>query len=560
MRKSARALLLIFLAFVTSALLAIGSAFVSALAFGATALIVPGTGTPNANIVTGYMANARDRFMTTTTCIGAGCTLTGINYPASFWPLGFIGNWCPGYQCDTWNESVGTGVANLDQAISNAPNVSDSLVVFGYSQGGAVVSDELRNLANNPALLDKVSSAVVIGNIKNPDGGLWSRLSFLPTIPILNVSFGPAMPTDVVHVDSYGFQYDPVMYAPLYITNPFSFFNALAAFETVHGNYLTPNGNSPDPMAYGYTDAELAAILATGCPGPNCRVDSHGNTYWMIPAKSLPIADLALSLVPAPLTPIVKPFVDLIAPTWKVLADLGYDWSGDPGVVKTFSILPFNPFQNWVTVGLNLVAAAGQGIQAFLGDLGVGTTMIAPVAPEPSSTLTVSTLAARSGPTDTPNTLSAADTTKQTLTTTDVVQKSDETVVAKTGTEAVEKTGTTTTQTTATETKSSKTDDPPTTKPAETKPDETKPDETKLDETTKSDETKGTEEIKKGSEETKKDDTKKDSSNGSVSLNFSPKKTTEGETGGAPGGQSTTTATTTDTTSSTSTSSERAAA
>ena len=49
-----------------------------------------------------------------------------------------------------------------------------------------------------------------------------------------------------------GFQYDPVVYAPLYWGNPFTLLNALAAFETVHGYYLTPNDDPTDPIAYGY--------------------------------------------------------------------------------------------------------------------------------------------------------------------------------------------------------------------------------------------------------------------------------------------------------------------
>jgi hypothetical protein len=88
MRGSARALVLVVLALISSAVLGFASAFIGALALGATALIVPGTGTPNANIVTNYMEHARDRYMTTTQCDDASCNLIGIDYPASFWPLG----------------------------------------------------------------------------------------------------------------------------------------------------------------------------------------------------------------------------------------------------------------------------------------------------------------------------------------------------------------------------------------------------------------------------------------------------------------------------------------
>src|SRR5215211_206598 len=209
------------------------------------------------------------------------------------------------------------------------------------------------------------------------------------------------MPTDTgIPITSIGFEYDPVMYAPLYWGNPFAMLNALAAFETVHGYYLTPNENGPnDPIAYGYTTDELAEVLAGPCPGPNCRVDSNGNQYYMIPAKSLPIVDLITSALPAALQPLAKPVADLVSPVLKVLIDLGYDWSGDPGVERWLSPLPFNPVQNWVQVGLNLVAAGVQGVQAFLGDLGVGSTTIAPTTPAPT---TVSTLALRSADTAAP--------------------------------------------------------------------------------------------------------------------------------------------------------------
>jgi hypothetical protein len=64
MRKSARAFVLVVLAILTTAILGVGSAFMSALALGAaTALIVPGTGTPNANIVTDYLQHAADRYI-----------------------------------------------------------------------------------------------------------------------------------------------------------------------------------------------------------------------------------------------------------------------------------------------------------------------------------------------------------------------------------------------------------------------------------------------------------------------------------------------------------------
>jgi len=395
MRKSARIVFLFVVGMLSSVALGVATALTAAVCLATTALIVPGTGTPNANNVADYLKHATNRYIAPfdPTCTSATCHPTGINYPASFFPLGFIGNWCPGYTCDTWNASVGAGVDSTYTALQNLTD-PDGAILFGYSQGGAVVSNTLRRLEGDP-LMDKVKGVVLIGNAYNPDGGIFTRLGFLPSIPPpLDITFGPATPVDTgVPMTSYGFEYDPVMYAPLYWGNPLTLLNALAAFETVHGYYLTPNGNGPtDPIAYGYTEKELAAVLATPCPGPNCRVDSYGNKYYMIPAKSLPIMDLITSALPAPVRPFIKPFVDLASPVMKVLIDLGYDWSGDPGVTRTLSILPFNPLQNWPAVAVKLVAATIQGIQAFIGDLG-GLTSAVPATVAPTSNTPVSTLA-----------------------------------------------------------------------------------------------------------------------------------------------------------------------
>ena len=125
----------------------------------------------------------------------AASCLKGVDYPASFFPLGFFPGWCPGYSCDTWNESVGTGVTNLNTVLKSTldnptPGDDERIVIFGYSQGGAVVSQAMYGI--DPGDRQDRVSVVTIGNINNPLG-LWSRLSFLPTIPGLDISFGPAI-------------------------------------------------------------------------------------------------------------------------------------------------------------------------------------------------------------------------------------------------------------------------------------------------------------------------------------------------------------------------------
>jgi PE-PPE domain len=255
MRKSARALGIALLTFLSAVAIGAAAVLTSAITLAATALIVPGTGTHNITTVMGYKENAADRYIASATnsspafCTSTnGCVLVGIPYHASFFPIPLPG-WCPNLSCDTWNQSVGTGVANLNSELINqlthpTPD-NQQIILFGYSQGGAVVSQEMYNLANlDPATKARIT-VVTIGNIDNPQG-LWTRLSFLPTIPFLNITFGPVLPTNIgIKSTNYTFEYDPVGNAPLYLLNPLALLNALAAFWYVHGNYLVPNSNDP---------------------------------------------------------------------------------------------------------------------------------------------------------------------------------------------------------------------------------------------------------------------------------------------------------------------------
>ncbi|MEU0499093.1 PE-PPE domain-containing protein [Mycobacterium sp. NPDC006124] len=394
--------------------LAVASAFTAAFAFGAIGLFVPGTGTPDANGVADYLANARDRYTLNTPCNAvANCTPLGIDYPASFFPLVIFPGWCRSGPdgCDKWNDSVGKGTDALDLALTRYldKNSPEQVTLFGYSQGGAVVSNELQRIAAMRAagaidqtVLDRLH-VVTIGGIENPDGGLWQRLGFLPTIPFLDISFGPAMKTDNgFDTTAIGFQYDPVTYAPRYWGNPLALLNAVAALETVHGYYLSPNGNGPtDTLPYGYTpptatdEGTLLPQLdcsATGHP-ENCRYgSSRETTYIMIPATSLPIFDLVMGAVPAPLKPLVQPLVNLLTPVTKLLIDLGYDWSGDPDKPTPLSILPFNPLTfNPVDFAVKFVQAIGQGVRDAVN--GGPSTAFAPVTP--SSPVMSTTLASR---------------------------------------------------------------------------------------------------------------------------------------------------------------------
>lgn len=396
MRTASRKLLLFVLGLLSAVFLGAAMAVTAAVSLAATALIVPGTGTPKADGA--YIQNVQDYYLDGTACeTGASCTLKGIEYPASFWPMPFPG-WCRSGPngCDTWNVSVAEGVTGLNTDVDawleeHGDDPTEKLVIFGYSQGGQVVSDEMRVLQDK--LTDeqkKRVEIVMIGSIANPDGGLWPRLSPLSLVTqlLLDATLGPPMVTDSgIKTTVIGFEYDPVVYSPKYWGNPLAVLNALVAFDTVHGQYLAgPNRPDSGSLPYGYTVAELEAALADP---KNVRVaPGTGNEYIMIPAKSLPLADFILGMADsAGVKPLVKPFVDLLAPIAKVIVDLGYDWSGNPDVPQSLSLLPFNPFQNWLAVGAKLIAAAIEGVQAFLGNFGDAARTTPVTTPQPLSTL-----------------------------------------------------------------------------------------------------------------------------------------------------------------------------
>lgn len=364
--------MLVVVAFLGSVTLTIGAAFSAALAFGATALIVPGTGTHNVLTNTPYRDNAADRYINPSgvPCSSTdGCDIEGVDYPATFFPFVIFNGWCPGLSCDTWNDSVNTGVTNLDGALEpfKDPENEEDVIIFGYSQGGAVVSREMYNLAG---LEDKSHiSVVTIGNINNPLG-LFSRLGFLPTIPGLNITFGPQLPTDIgIKSTNYSFEYDPVGDAPAFWGNPFTMLNAVAAFQYVHGYYLVPNDNGPtDVLPYGYTYAPDGGTLGAAIDAAPKRV--HGDaTFVLIPQQgALPLFQPFLDLADQTgTTSVVKPLVALFNPVTKLLVNLGYDRAADPGVPQSLSILPFNPFTfNPVTFSVQFVQALVQGVQDAL--------------------------------------------------------------------------------------------------------------------------------------------------------------------------------------------------
>lgn len=390
----------------TAVLITVASTLTMAVALAATALIVPGTGTPNAGDVTGYMENARDYYIApfNPACTADNdCALQGIDYPAQFWPIPLPG-W-GGLEGAKWDVSTGKGLATLNSTLVNTlaqdpPNTP--VVIFGYSQGGNIVSREKRNLAGLPKDQTYLSF-VMIGNANRPNGGLFERLAFLGHVPILDATFGLPAPTDTcdhICATDIAFRYDGVSDFPLYPLNALAVLNAIAGFWYIHGTYLSPNEDSDvGELPNGYTPAELAEQLAN-----EDNWDEHGDTrYITVPTKTLPIVRPFLEFAGFTGTGfLVKPIVTLLTPVLEVLIEAGYDRSLSFGAPAPFRLIPrINPF----VLARDVVEAIGEGIHDAFGR----GTAVQPTVQTPAP---VSTAAAESAPPAVPAETAEADVTE----------------------------------------------------------------------------------------------------------------------------------------------------
>jgi hypothetical protein len=271
----------------------------------------------------------------------APAPVTAVQYPASI-PLFSPGILVPGI-----DESIATGVKHLqaDSAADPAP------VVFGYSQGGAVVSEYKR--AFDAAYADAVPDAtvprptfVMIGNIERPNGGFYERFAGLH-VPFFDMTALGATPTHTAgaatgQVTTYDItgQYDPVSDFPAYPLNALADLNSVMGFFYVHLNYSQLDMSG--------------AVLQT----------QVGDTdYYMIPAKRLPL------LLPLKAIGVPDPILAALDAPLRVLVEAGYNRTVSPGSPTTAELMPKT---NPVTVLRNFLAAIPTGIDDALQETGRG--------------------------------------------------------------------------------------------------------------------------------------------------------------------------------------------
>ncbi|WP_343600484.1 PE-PPE domain-containing protein [Mycobacterium sp.] len=249
----------------------------------------------------------------------------------------------PGINGLTLSESVTQGEIILNNAILGRPAGADTLA-FGYSQSAAIVTLEMNALDALPA--DERPSPsdlsfMMIGDLDNPDGGLFER--FALNIPIVGIPFyGPTPPDTPYPTDIYSGQYDGVADFPQYPANLLADLNAVLGADYVHTSY-------PKLTA---AEVKDAVPLATS---PGYYEDGGVTHYFMIPTQNLPL------LEPLRAIPLVgNPLAALLQPDLTVLVNLGYNPNGYANVPTPAQLLPgFAPFQDLLKLAQPLLNGLG---------------------------------------------------------------------------------------------------------------------------------------------------------------------------------------------------------
>jgi hypothetical protein len=327
------------------------------LSADSTALIVCGTTCPTPDeYVVGSVMN---QFITPTHP-GQTITPVAVTTPEEYWPITgllrligpvvgdprLFGPGGPAWPDEPWwklsglfdltiDQSIQAGVADLETAMTKYGN--DHLVIFGDSQGAAVVVLEKRKLAEQyPAGTTAPDIEFVLaGDTNLPNGGLNARFPGL-YIPVLDLSFNGPEPTDTqFKTVTINRQYDGAADFPLYPLNVIADLNAVLGFLYLHTHPFDVS-LAPDPST-------SPAFQGT-----------HGDTsYYFFETQDLPLfAPLRMFGVPESLIDVVEPF-------FRAIVELGYDRSIPPWEPTPARLIPpLNP----VKVATDLVNAVGEGI------------------------------------------------------------------------------------------------------------------------------------------------------------------------------------------------------
>jgi PE-PPE domain len=258
-----------------------------------------------------------------------------VQYPASLWPISSGGLSDP-----TFGQSVAAGVA----ALPSPDSVQPGTVFSGGSQGSVVLSMYKRQFnqawASNPEDAPAIT-LVLVENPMRPNGGILERLKPLRKLPILDIPFYGATPTQTAgaaqgDITTYdvAFQYNLF---PDFPTNPLFILSVIDSLVLVPA---ADPANIPD------------AVLQ----------DEYGDTaYYMVPTYPVPI------LMPLNRIPKVGPVLaDTLDPTVRLLVEAGYDRAISPGQPTKVEL---SYFPNPITLARNLLISIPTGLDNGVEDI-----------------------------------------------------------------------------------------------------------------------------------------------------------------------------------------------
>jgi pimeloyl-ACP methyl ester carboxylesterase len=222
----------------------------------------------------------------TTWTVGEHGGPTAVQYSAGFWPVssGHLGD-------PTYGAAVDEGVDALSAAIAAGADTDKPVIILGYSQGAVVVTEYMR------AHPGAGNTYILVGNPNRPNGGIMQRFNGF-YVPILNIPFNGATPTDGDTVLDIAYRYDGWADFPTYPLNLLATANALLGIAFLHGKAdLNVNAET------------LAAA----------EQSTHGNTtYYLLESERIPLLMPFDGIVP-------DQVLDALEQPLRSLIETGYD-------------------------------------------------------------------------------------------------------------------------------------------------------------------------------------------------------------------------------------------
>ena len=338
---------LVLLALATAVLLALTSTVQAGFALAAATYLLKGTESVDSIRSDQEVIDLATPWIIGTTGAAPPEPIIVVDYPARIWPVT-----AGGFSDPTFDQSVAAGVA----ALPSPRSVEPGTIFSGGSQGAVVVSLYKQEFNQAWAKDPQKAPDVLFGllaNVMRPNGGILERFAPLGTIPILDLTFYGASPTQTAgagqgEITTYDIarQYDGFSDFP---TNPLfvlSDINAAVGIVLVH----------PDVSSVGIQDA--------------VPQDEYGDTrYYLVPTYPAPL------LMPLQQIPTVGPILgDMLDPAVRLLVEAGYDRTISPGQPTPANLLYFpNPIALDENLSIAMATGVDNGLQDIIGVRPLGT-------------------------------------------------------------------------------------------------------------------------------------------------------------------------------------------